>query len=447
MIRYRRPGRRAWILAAAAVLALATAAPALAAPAWPEPYRIDIALDGGQANGYAEEVSVSANGRYAAFTSGAGNIVPGDTNGFTDVFVRDLWLNTTKLVSIGVGGAPADAPGYSPDISADGRYVVWESSATNLPGGDQVQPYRLSHIFRRDLLTGSTILVDRNTAGEYANEGERNLGGSFRPSISDDGHVVAFDSSASNLDGGGYGDMDVFARNLTTGVTERVSVGYDGGLITGAYVFNSTDKAAVSANGRFVTFFSTGTRVVPGVTGYNMYIRDTQADTNLLLSGPATGPTAAQQTVATGGLRYVAFSTEAALVPADTNGMSDEYVRDLQAGVNRLVSVGADGTPANSFTTEGFLSANGRFVAFATAASNVVSGDTNGVRDAFLRDLWTGVTRRVSIGVGRVPADGPSGPVAISADGRFVGFISGATNLVTADTNGLADAFVRGPFG
>ena len=217
---------------------------------------------------------------------------------------------------------------------------------------------------------------------------EGNRGSSF-PSISADGHFVAFESSASNLVGGDTNDFgDVFVRNRWSGKTKRVSVSS-----AGAQGNLGSARASISAGGRFVAFEAAAWNLVGG----------------------------------------------------DTNGESDVFVRDRRTGKTRRVSVSSAGAEGNGGSSRASISADGRFVAFYSFASNLVGGDTNGSFDVFVRNRWTGKTKRVSVSSAGAEGNNDSFSPSISADGRFVAFHSFASNLVGGDTNGFGDVFVRGP--
>ena len=340
--------------------------------------RVSVASDGRQAipNGYLyAQPAISADGRFVAFASSASNLVAGDTNGVPDVFVRDRLAGVTRRVSVGASGQ-ANHFSADPAISADGRFVAFESGASNLVAGDTNGK---SDVFVRDRLAGVTRRVSVGVGGQ-ANY-TSNI-----PAISADGRFVAFDSGASNLVAGDTnGTDDVFVWDRLAGVTRRVSVGGSGQANNGSY------SPAVSADGRFVAFESFASNLVAG----------------------------------------------------DTNGKADVFVRDRLAGVTRRVSVGAGGQ-ANSDSGTPTISADGRFVAFLSGASNLVPGDTNGTYDVFVRDRLAGVTRQMSVGAGGQANDYSAFP-AISANGRSVAYESYASNLVRGDTNGALDVFVRDP--
>ncbi len=380
--------------------------------------------------------SVSANGRFVAFMSAATNLVPVDTNGFQDIFVRDRLNGSTELVSIATGGAQGttDCDGWA-SISGDGRYVAFTSRASNLVAGDTNGWW---DIFVRDRLNGTTERVSLDSAGAEANER------SFYPTLSADGRFVAFLSYASNLvagDTNGFGD--VFVRDQQTGLTELVSIS-----TAGTQGDNFSVPWSVSPDGRYVAFFSYATTLTPNDTnGFgDVFLRDRLLGTTSLVSvdsagAQGNGDSGACSLSANG--RYVAFSSSATnLVPGDTNGASDVFVHDGLTGLTERISVGSAGTEANLQSELPSISADGRYVAFQSDASNLVAGDTNGKVDAFLRDRLAGSTTLVSVAATAVAGDGRSDLPAISADGSCVEFRSEATNLVPGD-NGMVDVFVR----
>jgi Tol biopolymer transport system component len=263
------------------------------------------------------------------FSSSATNLVPINTQGIVQVFVRDRQQGTTEVVSVATGGALGDLPSHSATISDNGRYVAFVSEANNL------------------------VLGDTNNCA------------------------------------------DVFVRDRQGGTTERVSVDSNG--VEANYNSGTDIDACVSADGRFVAFASGATNLVPG----------------------------------------------------DTNGRSDIFVHDRQLGSTKRVSVDSSGTQANDDSYGPWISASGRYVVFESPAANLVTGDTNGTFDVFVRDRRINTTERISLGPGGVQGNGSSAGLQLhaSADGRYVMFTSVATNLVPGDTNGAWDVFVRDRFG
>jgi Tol biopolymer transport system component len=266
-------------------------------------------------------------------------------------------------------------------------------------------------------------------------------GFSIQPAISADGRFVAFTSDASNLVPGLKYGTDVFVRDRLARVTRLVSVGAAG------EGNDYSTEPAISPDGRFVAFSSLATNLVPGVSEGNVFVRDLLAGVTQVVSvgaaGRATGGSFTPS-ISAGG-RFVAFASAASnLVPGDTNGAWDVFVRDRLAGVTRRVSVASNGRQGNGTSDWPAISADGRYVAFNSAASNLVASDSNDALDVFVRDRLAGLTRRVSVGAAG-QANGDSFQPTITADGRSVAFHSIASNLVVRDTNACWDVFVRDP--
>ena len=322
--------------------------------------------------------SISADGRFVAFAAWARNLAPGDTNGFGDVFVHDRGTGVTERLSVDGAGTEANDTIHQPAISADGRFVAFVSAATNLVPGDTNGQ---SDVFVHDRQTRTTERVSVASAGI---EGH---GWSDRPAISANGRFVAFVSAAPDLvPGDTNGRSDVFVHDRQTRRTERVSVDSAGTQADG-----DSASPALSADGRFVAFSSSATNLVPG----------------------------------------------------DTNGQADVFVHDRQVRTTERVSVDSAGHESDGWSDRPSISAGGRFVAFCTFATNLVAGDTNGQWDEFVHDRRTGATERVSVDNAGTEANASSHGPSISAGGRFVVFASDATNLVPGDTNGVRDVFVR----
>jgi hypothetical protein len=267
------------------------------------------------------------------------------------------------------------------------------------------------------------------------------------PSISADGRFVAFMSAASNLvlgDTNGFGDVFVYDRQ--SGSIDRVSVS------TGGTQGNSqSDFPSISADGRFVAFHSFASTLVPGSNWVqHIYVRDRQNGTTERVSVATNGTQGSSDSVLQPSIsadgRFVSFSSDAAnLVAGDTNGVRDVFVRDRQGGTTERVSVASGGAQGDSRSGEYgvSISASGRFVAFSSSASNLVVNDTNAVDDIFVRDRDSGTTTRVSVATGGGEGNSDSFDPSISADGRFVAFWSPAWNLVPGDTNAVDDIFMR----
>ena len=443
MFAKRARGTVAGVACAAVALLLSGHARAAAVPTgatWGDTTsRVSLGDRGQEADGESRDGSLSAHGRFVAFTSGATNLVPRDTNGVPDVFLRDRTIGQTRRVSVGPGGRQANGPSGRPDVPASRGVVVFESDSSNLVPGDTNEA---SDVFLRNLATGVTRRVSTGPGGRQGDAG------SGLPAISADGRWLAFTSFASNLvSGDTNGVEDVFVRSLRTGVTRRVSVatGEARGNADGHYL------PAISAHGRFVAFTSTSPDLVPGDrNGFtDVFVRDRWSGTTRRVSvgpGGAEADSSSFSPAISGDGRLVAFASGAAnLVAGDTNGATDVFVRNLGTGSTRRVSVTSDETQSAGSDVDLLpdLSRDGRFVSFTSPAADLVSGDTNAASDAFVRDRWRGTTQMAS-----VSTEGDQGPrfntaLTLSADGRHLAFVSGAANLVPDDTNEVADVLVR----
>ena len=348
----------------------------------------------------------------------------------------------TELVSVRSNGTQGDGISgrvSAPAVSADGVVVAFDSEATNLVGGDTNGAL---DVFVRDRASGRTERVSVSSKGKQGNSG------SAGPMLSGDGRFVTFSSGAANLvSGDTNGRSDIFVHDRMTGETTRVSVAADGTQGDA----NSIGTAAISADGRFVAFASDATNLVPQVpSGRQIYVKDLLTGATERVSvdragKPALGFVAASPAISGDG-RLVAFASSARnLVRGDTNGTTDVFVHDLATGRTVRASVDGTGAQSNDVSFRPDLNGDGRFVVFDSAASNLVPGDTNGVPDVFVHDLLTGATERVSVDSAGGEANGQSvGPgirggsafgARISGDGRLVAFDSIATNLVAGDTN------------
>jgi len=408
----------------------------LAAPAPAQSTTILSVGPGGQpGNGNSSFVSISADGRYVAFGSSASDLVSGDANGVDDVFLRNRRNGTTVRVSLASSGAEGDAGSYAPSVSADGRYVAFHSYASNLVAGDT---NGVSDVFVRDRATGTTTRVSVDSAGLEA------TGESFYPSISADGRYVAFQSLAANLVAGDVnGKEDVFVHDLQSGTTALVSQ-------SSAGVQGDADSQApaISADGGFVVFDSITASFVAGDANgaSDVFVRDLAAGTTERVSVDAAGNDGNGASFA-GSLsadgRHVAFYSAASnLVGLDSNNAFDVYVRDRQAATTIRVSVTPVDRPGNGDSFTPSISADGRFVAFQSTASNLVADDMNATADVFLRDCDVSTTSRASVGASGTESDDMSAGPAVSADGRDVAFYSAATNLAGMDGNGSLDVFL-----
>jgi len=344
-------------------------------------------------------LSVSANGRYVVFSSDSPILVAGDTNSSTDLFVRDTVTNTTTRISVDSNENQAlytfsgviDSRQLS--ITPDGRYVAFGSTAFNLVPNDI---YATSDIFVRDTMAGTTEVISTDSNGNLPKVTGYSYGESLNPQITPDGRYVVFGSYAPNLVPNDTNRaFDIFVKDRQTGKTTRVSTdSNDNQGMNG----KSSSSPSISADGRYVAFESEFTNLVPG----------------------------------------------------DTNGVADVFVKDMLTGSTTRISVGLNGQQSNGASygvvSGPSISADGRYVAFASAASNLVPNDLLGAPDVFVYDRQTKSTTRVSVTSEGFDAVGgflgtKSYLPTISADGRFVAFVSNAANLANdgfkTDTNNI----------
>jgi Tol biopolymer transport system component len=385
--------------------------------------RVSVDSSGAQADLTSWFGTISAEGRFVAFSSDATNLVSGDTNGCTDVFVRDRQAGTTERVSVDSNEAQGNGSNtFGEAISAFGRYVVFVSDGTNLVPGDA---NGVQDVFVRDRQAGTTERVSLGSGGVQAN------GPSRDGAISADGRFVAFTSDASNLvPGDSNGCSDVFVRDRVANTTQRISVN-----TSGVQGDSWSSGPSISASGRLVAFESLATNFAPtDVVPYEIFVRDREAGTTQRVSGSGAGDVSdslACRISAEG--RFVVFEQ------FDAGGPSrcDILVHDAETAAIYPLSSGS------GFSTSPSISADGRYVVFQSDNFWLVPGDTNGVVDVFLHDLQMNTVARVSLDSAGAQGNLPSAAPLISADGRCVVFRSAATNLVPGDSNGTWDVFVR----
>ena len=402
-------------------------------------------------DGSVDNSSVSNDGRYVVFESiwaYDDEFFPGIDNYNTDIFIRDFVENTISLVSVGNGSVVANGNSQNADISGGGRYVVFESNADNLvPENVLEDSGGYNDIFFKDLKTNTTQRISLAYNGYQANDS------SYDPQISNNGRYVVFESDADNLvPDDTIGNRDIFIRDLFEGTIERVSLTADN-----TETYSNSYNPSVSADGRYVVFESDGSDFVAGDSNSyyttDIFVRDLVEDTtkrvSVAIDGFSGNSSSDDASISTNG-RYVVFESNADnLVPDDTNNRTDIFVRDLIEGTTRRVSVAGDGfdTEANDNSYNASISANGRYVFFESFADNLISGDTNGSSDIFVRDLVNGTTERVSVtnDPEESQGNGSSFTSSISADGRYVAFNSDASNFVFEDEVYYAprDIFLR----
>ncbi len=389
---------------------------------------------GAVGNGDSVRVDISADARFVTFTSSASSLVPGDTNGLFDVFVRDRQLGLTTRVSVGPGGVEGDGASEFSKLSPDGRFVAFASYATNFVASDTNGEL---DVFVVDRTLGTIVRASVDASGAEAD------GASYAEGFSADDRWLAISSLATNLVPNDTNHVrDVFVRDLQTGQMELISVGPGGIQSNGATV-----RAALSADARYVAFESWGDDLVPNDTNGTMDVfvrdrllgittRESVGPNGIEADGKSDGP------AISGDGRFVGFASYADnFVPNDHNDASEVFLRDRWLGTTELVNTSLTGGVPNSDSHLPGLSFDGRYVSFNSQASDVVPNDTNGQGDVFVLDRATHLIRLVSLATSGAQGDGLSIFPVISADGREVVYESASTDFTPGDANGLRDIF------
>jgi len=404
---------------------------------------ISVSSAGEVGDDYSSMPTVSANGRLVVFQSRATNLVPGIASPPPDevappqIYVRDVARGTTALVSASPTGEPGNYGSESPAITPNGRYIVFDSYATNLVAGDTNDA---GDVFRYDLKTGVTTWVSVASDGSQADHGA--LPGSHEPSaISDDGQTIVFSSNSTNLvpGVGSISSSLVYARDLRRRTTTLVSANQ-----AGEPADNFSRDQAISGDGRLVAFSSRAGNLVAGDTNddFDVFVRDlrTSAVTRVSVSSSGAQGTGSSSTdpVFSSDGTTVAFMSGANGLTADgpANPTGDIFVRNLRTNTTVKASIGLDGVSGNGWSGSHFasLSGDGRYVAFQSLSTNLVSQPLNHVYHVFVRDLVLGTTRVVTTSAAGTDGGGYAG--ALSASGTYITFYSWATDLVPGWTDG-----------
>lgn len=372
--------------------------------------------------------SVSGDGRFVAFVSEANNLAGSATD--RQAYVKDLATGKVKRVSRTRKGAPADDRVYNASISANGRFVAYVVSASNLPGGDG----STNQLYRYDRRHRKTSLVSKGAHGP----GDTS---STNPALSADGRFVEFHSTAHNLPAGD-GMERTYVRDMRRGKTILVSRNSDGTPVSG-----TQEGQSISASGRLALFESTDSDLPGGGVHEHIYVRNLKRGSTTLVDRNTAGKVASDSSYypsISGSGRFVAFYGDGGNLPGGGNN-SQIYVRDLKRGTTKLASRNSAGAPQDGPTAlYAKVSDNGRFVTFEADGSNLPGGD-GGTRQVYLRDMRRGKTMLLSKAGNGTPGDYNSEYASMSADGRWVTFQTSATNL---GGNGFMVNVLRaGPFG
>lgn len=342
----------------------------------------------GEGNSSSYDAEISADGSVIVFTSSASNLVSGDNGGYRDIFAYDRESGDITRVSVNSSGTAGDGHSDNADVSGDGRYIVFQSEASNLIDDDKNSQ---SDIFRHDRVTGTTILVNYNFLNEQLTGHS-----SIEPVISNDGRYVAFQSSAPLTPCDDNGDQDIFLRDLINNTTTLESKTYYGCVAN-----NNSYHPSISADGRYIGFSSRATDLLiedDKNSEDDYFVRDRQLEITERISVAGTSTESDGRSVGYGGNissngQYIVFSSEATTLAKDNNGGHDVYARDRFAksttieGVGTYWELGTGDSTANTAV----ISANGKYIIFDSSSANLVPDDNNSNWDIFIRDyLWSG---------------------------------------------------------
>ena len=376
--------------------------------------------------------TVSQDGRVTVFTTNYDTLIPGDGNGYSDVFAFDRVTKQTELISRGPDGKAGNNLSHRASVSPDGRYVAFTSLAKNLLADASLTDCGGTpciNVFVYDRVTKKQTLANLNTLGQRIGIDER-MSFEFGPILSRDGKSVVFTTEHPIEPGDTNNNQDVAVRDLSTGVTRIASTNNDGQVVT-----SGNNEATMSYDGRYVAF-TAFSPLVPEDTNetFDVYRRDMQTGNIMLISKTMNGGIAnraSNQAVISGDGQFVAYISRATnIVPGDTNENNDVFVYNVQTGTTQRINVTSRGNQAVGETYYPDISYDGRYVVYGSLASNLVPADSNDAIDIFLYDRSVNLTRRINRGShDGVQANNWSFFSSISGDGKTVAFMSYATNL------------------
>lgn len=397
--------------------------------------RASISSAGQQGDMFSVRPEVSGDGSKVAFISMSSNLASGVTMPGMSIYLREPGTHSTQLVSAAADGKRANAASVDPGLSANGRYAVFSSNATNLVTGST---FGHKQAFRKNLASGEVIMLSVGANGEAQGFDSAN------PVASADGSAVAFMSFAALAPGCEAGRGNIYLRDIEKQATVCLSGGMDGAIADGGSL-----QPAISADGKTVAFSSTASNLVPGDTNGvgDIFVRDLAQGRSIRVSvGPSGAEGNAESiepSLSGDGSRVVFSSASAGLVAGVPGGTQRIYLRDLRTGVTHLVGPETSAHLADQFSGQPRISADGTTVVFLSAATNLVRGADNGKRNIYRWSVGKQVMSRVSMPRDGGNLNGDCFQPAVSANGSIVAFRSNAANLVDGDTNLTDDVFVE----
>ncbi|MEP6693741.1 MAG: PKD domain-containing protein [Chloroflexota bacterium] len=412
------------------------------APTHPRTTRESVSSSGTPAVGTitAQAGSLSANGRYVVFMSNATNLAGVSGN---QVYRHDRTTGATVLVTVAKSGTASTLGGFAASVSADGRFVAFASAGSDFVDGDTNSSL---DVFLRDMNSGTTAMVSATQAGAPANTGAAVNNAAGKREISDDGRYVVFASTATNLvDANTNGKSQVYVKDMLTGVVTRASVD-----ASGAAGNDTSTVPALSGNGHVVAFVSLAANFSPLAASHTsqVFVRDLELGTTTLESVTSTGAIVAGRPSTSPALsadgHYLVFESQAQLDPRDRDGLTgwDVYLRDRTLGTTAFASLTGN-TFSGTDSRGPSISADGRWVAFYSMDNLFVPGDVNSTFDVFLYDRMTAAVSLASQNDAGQQANAASTAPSVSSDGRLVLFVTTASNLVTSPSSTGAQLYTH----
>ncbi len=401
--------------------------------------RVSVSASGDPANGSVSSQVLSANGRYLVFQSSASNLVTGVSG--THVYRRDLTAGVNELVSVTPLGVPSTSPALFPSVSADGRYVVFQSAANDLLD-DNTGLVGFPQVFVRDMQAHHTALASASASGP-ADQGASLSGNAGAREISGDGRYAVFFSASTNLVPSTSNlKFQIYVKDLQTGTVICASLD-----TTGQPGNDNSSAPNISGDGMTVAFASQAANFSTASTMHvaQVFVRDAAGTLHLesvMSDGTAVPSLASGSPALSHDGRYLAFDSQARLdLARDTDASSlDVYLRDRLAGTTVLAS--RNSAPSSVTSNGAVISDDGRYVGFQSADVNLVTPDTNAATDVFLYDRDTEALTLVSLTDAELQANGTSNGASVSFDGNLVVFRSSAANL-GSPTSPFAQLYLR----
>ncbi len=404
-------------------------------------------------NNNSNSVSVSADGNLVAFISTATNLIASDTNGLSDVFIKNMTDGSVDIASVTSSGAQNTSPGTSVTaafISADGAYISFVTDSDTLASGDS--NYIADVLVHHNVPLGSTVLMSISASGTQADwPGVERIS---KPANS--GNAIAFSTQADDILGDTIdtnGKYDVFYHTYNPSGPTHANYriwNADPSYTPYEGADGDTLQLAMSDDGRYIVFTTNATNLT-SVTDPNgesdVYWYDKQTQEIKLISAKfgsttETGNRGSSEPSVSNDGKYVVFqSTSSDLTGNPDNATSDVYIRNVQNNTTTRISELGDGSSSDGISVYPEISGDGQFIAFSSSSTDLVAGDINGQDDIFIYDVGLDALQLVSVATGGAQSNGYSERPAVSTDGRYVAFMSYATNLDGA--SGSAEAFVR----